>query len=783
LWLGVVSMRQGNRTTSQRRRGKPSVERVRSAKAVAPGQCRPHNNAASKAAHDLGNEIASSEGAPRARPYAEAIINSIHKPLLVIDENMRVQSASRWFYRFFNCTPAGTLRRLLPDTDAHHLNTPQLRALLERIKNDPLHGSEIEMTVDPERRDKRTLIVAAEEIRGPGVPDKRILISFDDVTDFKHTERQLAVAKQAAERATLAKSRFLAAASHDLRQPLQTLTLLHGALRQRAIGGEVLALLERADRALDSMSGMLTTLLDINQLDAGIIRLQLTSFPISEKLNLLESEFAELARGKGLRWRVIPSSVIVRSDRRLLREMLRNLLTNAIRYTDKGSILLGCRRRGDRLSIEVWDSGIGISEDAIPRIFQEYQQAADTPQRGGLGLGLAIVQHLGELLDHPVRSRSQIGKGSVFAIEVPTARSRSKPEHKAADPQTEEAPRQGTVLIIEDDVLVREPLELMLRNEGHHVVATAGGDTALALITGGGLRPDLIISDYTLSGTTTGTDVAAVLRSALRWQVPVIILTGDIRVATFSDIAASNCVGLRKPVRTADLLNATQRWLPPASSKRETSNAQPPATQPSVVDQDATIFVVDDNRYVREAMRVLLMHVGYRVKTFANAQAFLDSYRPGDKGCLITDVRMPGMGGFELLAQFAAAGHGLPAIVITGQGDITTAVQAMKAGAVDFIEKPTNPETLLACINRALQQVASPDQRSARRSAAAMRIAGLTPREREVMELVVAGHANKEIAYRLGISQRTIETHRAAVMKKIGVSSLSDLIRLEIEAR
>ena len=262
----------------------------------------------------------------------------------------------------------------------------------------------------------------------------------------------------------------------------------------------------------------------------------------------------------------------------------------------------------------------------------------------------------------------------------------------------------------------------------------------------------------------------------------VIILTGDIRTATFRDIAASNCIGLSKPVKTVDLLNATQRCLSPVKSEIETSDATPSSAQSFPVDQDATIFVVDDNRHAREAMSVLLAHAGYRVKTYANARAFLDSYRPGDKGCLITDVRMPGMGGFELLAQFAAAGHGLPAIVITGQGDIATAVQAMKAGAVDFIEKPTNPQTLLACIDRALQQVADPDQRSARRSAAAMRIAGLTTREREVMELVVAGHANKEIAYRLGISQRTIETHRAAVMKKMGAASLSELIRLEMAA-
>jgi two-component system CheB/CheR fusion protein len=197
----------------------------------------------------------------------------------------------------------------------------------------------------------------------------------------------------------------------------------------------------------------------------------------------------------------------------------------------------------------------------------------------------------------------------------------------------------------------------------------------------------------------------------------------------------------------------------------------------------ATIYVVDDDRGVRDMMQLLLTKAGYSVETFASAKAFLSGYRPGKKDCLLTDVRMPGMSGFELLAQLAAAAYALPAIVITGQGDIAMAVQAMKAGAVDFIEKPTDPAALLICVDRALRQSASPAERSSWRKAVAMRIAGLTKREREVMDLVVAGVANKDISARLGINQRTVETHRAAVMKKMGASSLSELVRLEMSAR
>jgi FixJ family two-component response regulator len=167
----------------------------------------------------------------------------------------------------------------------------------------------------------------------------------------------------------------------------------------------------------------------------------------------------------------------------------------------------------------------------------------------------------------------------------------------------------------------------------------------------------------------------------------------------------------------------------------------------------------------------------------ARSQAFLGAHRPGDAGCLIADVRMPGMSGLEMLARLAATGDPVPTIIISGQADIGMAVEAMRAGAVDFIEKPIMPEVLLAAADRALRHAASPADRSAARTAAAMRLAALTRRERDVMALVVAGLANKQVADRLGINRRTVEAHRATIMRKMGARSLSDLVRFEIAAR
>jgi two-component system CheB/CheR fusion protein len=193
-----------------------------------------------------------------------------------------------------------------------------------------------------------------------------------------------------------------------------------------------------------------------------------------------------------------------------------------------------------------------------------------------------------------------------------------------------------------------------------------------------------------------------------------------------------------------------------------------------------TVFVVDDDDDVREATRDLLLADGRAVESYASGEAFLDAYRGDRMGCLLLDARMPAMSGLEVLARLRASNHRLPTIMITGQGDIWTAVQAMKAGAVDFIEKPIHHDALLVSIDRAQKSAYDSTERSKRRQVAVTRIAGLTEREHTIMDLVIAGHANKEIAARLGISQRTVENHRAGVMTKTGAASLPDLVRLVI---
>ena len=338
-------------------------------------------------------------------------------------------------------------------------------------------------------------------------------------------------AKREAEQANLGKSRFLAAASHDLRQPLQTISLLHEILAKKINDVDTLRLVGRLDETVSAMSSMLDTLLDINQLEAGIVRREMIDFPINRVLEQLRTQFTFHAAAHHLGWRVVPSSLSVRSDPRLLEQMIRNLLSNAVKYTSEGKILLGCRRRGDMLRVEVWDTGIGIPEEQLREIFEEFRQL-DNPARErskGLGLGLAIVERLAGLLGHTVDVRSRPGKGSVFAVEVPLGQSAPhwRP-HQFSHEATKPGHQSGAILVVEDDPSVREMLALVLDGEGYRTTTVEDGPRALELAVRGAVRPDLVVADYNLPNGLNGQQAVAGLREAFNHDGPAIILTGDI---------------------------------------------------------------------------------------------------------------------------------------------------------------------------------------------------------------------------------------------------------------
>ena len=612
-----------------------------------------------------------------------------------------------------------------------------------------------------------------------------LVITFIDITERVHAARHLEAAKKTAELADTAKSRFLAAASHDLRQPLQSLALLHGLLAKAVVGEKAQQLVLRLDQTLGAMSGMLNALLDINQIEAGVVGADPVDFSIDDLLTRVADEFSYHATAKRLKLRVVRCSHIVRSDPRLLEQMVRNLIANALKYTVKGKILIGCRHGPETLRIQVCDTGIGIAEDQLHAIFDEFHQVdnAARERSRGLGLGLSIVQRLGVLLEHDVTVQSQVGRGSVFSVAIARphpAKGDIGPgrDHSAAAAPGIIAPPSADILVVEDDPDIRELLDLLLTHDGYRITTASDGGVALELIKDG-LRPDLVLADYNLPNDVDGLAMTGRIREALGPALPVIIVTGDISAKTLREIAAGGCDHFHKPVKAKELAALVARLL---TGRPEQSPVITRQRDRDAGDHDATVYVVDDDAMVRDAIRTLLEDEGLTAECFADGEAFLAAYPPGARGCLLIDAYLPGLDGVSLLQQLRAAGQTLPAIMITGSSDVHMAVLAMKAGATDFMEKPIGSIDLLAGVHRALDQAHDESKLSIWRDEAAAAIADLTPRQHQIMDMVLAGEASKNIASDLGISQRTVENHRAAIMKRTGSKSLPALARMALAA-
>ncbi len=351
------------------------------------------------------------------------------------------------------------------------------------------------------------------------------------------------------------KSRFLAAASHDLRQPLQTLNLLNRAAKRQAGGNaSMLGLLDRQQLALDSMSALLGSVLDISKLDSGGVTANPAPCRIDEILERLRSDFEPQAAEKNLELIVERSTEGVQTDPELLRRLLGNLVSNAIRYTQRGQVRISCVRRGNLVAIEVRDTGIGIPAEQIERIFEEFYQVDRGTQRPeGLGLGLSIVRRLQQLLGCGVELESVEGKGTTFRVTIPHAEISLPPPADLA--RTGDA-AGGRVLIVDDERPVAEATSLLFEVEGFEVSVASSEQEALERVRS--FSPDVIVSDYHLRGGETGMGVVAAVRDKLGWIVPAIFVTGDTARSAITAARVEKASLLSKPVQADDLLNVVR---------------------------------------------------------------------------------------------------------------------------------------------------------------------------------------------------------------------------------
>jgi len=434
-----------------------------------------------------------------------------------------------------------------------------------------------------ERFPDRDLVV---EVRVNHMPDGGVVTTLTDITpsvaaaealsrvnenlerrvrertmELEHLNAELAKAKSAAEAANLSKTRFLAAASHDILQPLNAARLYVTSLVERESRSEEAQLVANIDASLEAVEDILSALLEISRLDAGAMKPEMTTFRVDELLRRLEFDFAPLARNQDLDLTVMPCSLNIRSDRRLLRRLLQNLISNAIKYTPTGRVLVGCRRRGERLRIDVFDTGIGIPPDKRHAVFAEFHRL----DRGakvarGLGLGLSIVERIARVLDHTIALASQVDRGTHFSVEVPIAPTElgeaRQPEARIDHGRFTKIP----VLCIDNDPKILDGMATLLRGWGCETFQAPDLPGAVATLRAVGKSPGGLLVDYHLDHGN-GIEAVAELRRLFGAEIPAVLITADRSPDVREAARALAIQVLNKPLKPASLRAVMSQWM------------------------------------------------------------------------------------------------------------------------------------------------------------------------------------------------------------------------------
>lgn len=393
--------------------------------------------------------------------------------------------------------------------------------------------------------------------------DQVVAAAIRDVTDRRHTAQVLRAAQLESDRSSAAKSRFLATASHDLRQPLQALRLLNAALEEQLAATDLRQLVARQREALDAMSRLVNSLLDISKLEAGTIKPEFEDICVAEVFAALRDEFESLARARGLILEIETGPHYIRTDRTLFRQLLENLLGNALKYTEKGGVRLTSSARGEDLVIEVADTGIGIGAEHLGSIFDEYYQVS-RKRHQGVGLGLSIVKHIAGLLGLSLDVSSEPARGTRFQVGIPAAQVCNMSLVLTAEAVQKHLTRPASpavILLVEDDDAVRAATEFYLKTVGHKPISAPSIAAAESALETAAVPPDLIITDYHLSQEETGIHAVRRLRARAGRVLPALLLSGDTSAALREQAQAESCRILSKPVDVDALVETISELL------------------------------------------------------------------------------------------------------------------------------------------------------------------------------------------------------------------------------
>ena len=521
------------------------------------------------------------------REILQTALDHVRQGIAVFDKDLNLVCWNRQFGEIFDL-PHGLTRvgialsEILRYVAQHGDEKNFDAAIAERIAK---YTSEVEPFL--ERFAGRGLVI---EVRSNHMPDGGLVTTFTDITpsvkaaealerananlerrvrertkELTRLNTELERAKAEADEANVSKTRFVAAASHDILQPLNAARLYVTSLieRQRQTDNEAEDgdLVQNIDASLEAVEEIFAALLDISRLDTGAMKPEMTDFRVDELLQRLDVEFAPLAREKGLKLRFMPCALTVRSDRRLLRRLLQNFVSNAIKYTPAGSVLVGCRRRGGKLRIDVYDTGIGIPYGKRRAVFKEFHRLDQGARVArGVGLGLSIVERIARVLDSEVALKSVVGRGSRFSVEVPCAAAVAASPAVAGMSRTGAGRLTGTVaLCIDNDRSILDGMEKLLGGWGCRVLTAADLTEALAAIDASGLEPDGLLVDYHLDGGN-GIVAIAELRRRLGREMPAILITADRSLHVREEAQAEGVHLLHKPLKPASLRALITQW-------------------------------------------------------------------------------------------------------------------------------------------------------------------------------------------------------------------------------
>jgi len=487
---------------------------------------------------------------------ANAFLDSAPDATVVVDDSGKIQVANKQMVKLLGYSQDEmknmNVDMLVPsryrDNHANHRKNfsddPKTRGMgigldLSAMTKD---GKEIpiEISLSPIETVEGTLVAAA----------------IRDISERKASEHELQLAKQVAENATAAKTRFLAAASHDLRQPLQALRLYLSALSSKLDQPKAIQLSEKMNLSLDTMGELLDALLDISTLESGSVTADKRDVKLSEILNKLIADNAPLAEEKGLIFLCEGQDCIIHTDPVLLQRIIENFISNAIRYTEKGKITVSGALADGVIRISVKDTGVGIPDEALERIFDEFVQLDNAVRNRskGLGLGLSIVKHIARLLELPIGAKSVVGFGSTFSVDIPLGDSKEVIDNKKETIHfSSSKDKEPTILIVDDDPAIVDAMMELLTAFDVNVITANNGPEALSLLEEG-IKPDFLVSDYRMPDMN-GVELVIKIREKYNEDLPVVIMTGDTSAEKINDANLSNCSVLHKPINISQLLS------------------------------------------------------------------------------------------------------------------------------------------------------------------------------------------------------------------------------------